>query len=75
VLAGALSATLSLSWPVSWRDSIGWGGVVSLALAVLHRVLESADGLAEIRADGAQLLGAEDHQHDHQHDQQMLRRE
>ena len=45
-------------------------GVVLVALVgIRHRTAEAADGLAEIRADVLQPLGAEQQDHDHQDDQ------
>src|SRR5882762_5443371 len=43
--------------------------VGSLVAALAHAVLEAAHGAAEVRADVAQLLGAENQHHDHQDDQ------
>src|SRR5205085_1240165 len=40
-------------------------------LVVAHALLETLDRLAEIAADVAQPLRAEDHQHDHQDDDQF----
>src|SRR6185503_13433304 len=45
------------------------GRLVRAAFA--HAVLEAAHRAAKIRADVAQLLGAEDQHHDHQDDQPM----
>src|SRR6185437_768488 len=38
---------------------------------VAHALLEALHGSAEVLADVAKLLGAEDEQHDHEHDQPM----
>src|SRR5262247_2477451 len=45
---------------------LGLGGLVFLGL---HAVLEALHGGAQVGAQVAQLLGAEDHQYHHQHDQ------
>src|SRR6478752_5802710 len=46
---------------------VGLRGLV----AALHAVLEALDGAAQVGADVAQLLRAEDEQHDDEHDQPM----
>src|SRR5258706_525253 len=45
-----------------------------LLVALVHRFLEATNGGAQVRADGAQFLGAEYQQYDHQDDQQMTGR-
>src|SRR5258706_5296796 len=44
------------------------GGLLRRVLAALHAVLEALYRAAEVRADVAQLLGAEDQQHDDEKD-------
>src|SRR5580658_10673990 len=68
-LAGRGLVTL-LGGQLAGFDRRGWR--LGVALALFHGFLESADGLAEIRANGAQLLRAENHEDDQQDDQQML---
>src|SRR5579864_2240286 len=51
-------------------DLLGWGAL--LLLALVHRLLEPTHGVAEIGADGTQLLGAPDQEHDDENDQQLL---
>src|SRR6516225_8100866 len=50
-------------------DLFRWGAL--LLLAVAHCLLESAHGVPEIRADGAQLLGAKHDEHHEQNDHQL----
>src|SRR6516162_2734354 len=42
-----------------------------LLLAIAHRLLEPAHRMAEVRADGAQLLGTKHHEHHEQNDDQL----
>ena len=54
---------------------LGFGRIVSLRLlglrCRLHGLLETLDGLAQITADIAQTLGAEQQQHDGQNDKNL----
>ena len=54
--------------PVTCGAARGFGRLLA---AFAHAVLEAAHRAAKVRADVAQLLGAEDQHHDHQDDQPM----
>src|SRR5215469_5882746 len=47
-----------------------WRGVL-LLLAFVHRLLEAAHGVPEVRADAAQLLGTEHDEHHEQNHHQL----
>src|SRR3989344_4559718 len=82
MLQGAAKPLPVMSWRSGLGLGVDVDGVAVLAgsvghllgrclrggAAVLHAVLETLDGRAQVAADVLELLGAKDHHHDEQHD-------
>src|SRR6185437_13125589 len=54
------------------RGNLSAGGGGLFLVALVHRLLEAAHGMAQILTDASELLGAKDDEHHDQDDQQLL---